>query len=474
MTMHSAPGAHLPAASGEPFEQAVVISPSSIAKPFGESNRAAGPPTRLQVSLLMLIGLIVLFARAPHLLLQGHVVAEEGTTYLLYAWDATPLRALLAPHQGYYSLLDNLCALIAARVLPLSATAIFFTWTAAAIQLLLLFLAVQCEAFRTPLQRWLALFALLLATPNFEIWLSLENCQWLLVVAAAVILISSTRRLFLLRSATLALGALSGVTTVPLIPLFWLKAWRQRSRRAVVFALSITLPAFLQSAILLRAMSAGDRPVSTHEIRALVAYTSSRVLVLPFTTGRGALYYDTFLFHHPGIVWRLTLYIASAILLVLGFLLFRTSRAALLLYVSALLSCAFDWYGCFHCTFDLILASPGGEGRYFFPANAILLLALLLSATSASGRWLARASFVAFAWLLVTGTFQYFRMRPIFTGYPAWLPQVRRWEVDEHQPIIIAPDFWRTNPLHLPHRHPNLADLPANADDPASGHQIRD
>ena len=279
MTMHSAPGAHLPAAFGEPFEQAAVISPSSTARPFGESNRAAGPPTRLQVSLLMLIGLIVLFARAPHLLLQGHVVAEEGTTYLLYAWDATPLRALLAPHQGYYSLLDNLCALIAARVLPLSATALFFTWTAAAIQLLLLFLTVQCEAFRTPLQRWLALFALLLATPNFEIWLSLENCQWLLVVAAAVILISSTRRLFLLRSATLALGALSGVTTVPLIPLFWLKAWRERSRRAVVFALSITLPAFLQGAILLRAMSAGDRPVSTHEIRALVAYTDRKSVV---------------------------------------------------------------------------------------------------------------------------------------------------------------------------------------------------
>ena len=50
--------------------------------------------------------------------------------------------------------------------------------------------------------------------------------------------------------------ALSGVTTMPLIPLFWLKAWRERSRRAVVFALSVTLPAFLQSAILLRAMSA--------------------------------------------------------------------------------------------------------------------------------------------------------------------------------------------------------------------------
>jgi hypothetical protein len=474
MTMHSAPGPHLPAASREPFEKAAAMSPSSSARPFAESNRAPGlPPTRLQVSLLMLIGLLVLFARAPHLLLQGRVVAEEGTTYLFYAWDATPLRALLAPHQGYYSLLDNLSALIAARVLPLSATALFFTWTAAAVQLLLLYLAVECEAFRTPLERWLALFALLLATPNVEIWLSLENCQWLLAVAAAIILISSTRRLFLLRSATLALGALSGVTTMPLIPLFWLKAWRERSRRAVVFALSVTLPAFLQSAILLRAISTGVRPVSTHQLRALAVYTSSRVLVLPFTTGRGALYYDTFLFHHPGIVWRITLYIASAILLVLGFLLFRrTSRAALLLYVSALLSCAFDWYGCFNCTYDLILPSLGGEGRYFFPANAILLLALLLAATGASRPWLARASFVALAWLLVTGAFQYFRMRPHFAGYPAWSPQVRRWEVDEHQPIIIAPDFW--NPLYLPHRHPNLADLPANADAPASGHQIRD
>src|SRR6201996_316060 len=209
---------------------------ASAAEPLEAShNPAWHSPSLRALGALLSVALVVLFCRLPRLLLHGRILAEEGTTYLRYAWDATPLRALLAPHQGYYSLLDNLCALIAARVLPLSATALFFTWTAAAIQLLLLFLAVQCEAFRTPLQRWLALFALLLATPNFEIWLSLENCQWLLVVAAAVILISSTRRLFLLRSATLALGALSGVTTMPLIPLFWLKAWRERSRRALVF-----------------------------------------------------------------------------------------------------------------------------------------------------------------------------------------------------------------------------------------------
>jgi hypothetical protein len=450
---------------------------SAVSQPALEDSQeqAWRPPTPRQVALFLLAGLLVLFCRLPRLLLQGRVYAEEGTTYLRYAWNATPLRALLAPHQGYYSLLDNLAALIAARLLPLSAAALFFTWIAAAVQLVLLLLAVECEAFRTPLERWLALFALLLVTPNIEAWLSLENCQSLFAVAAAVILISSTRRLFALRTAVLALGALTSVTTAPLIPLFWLRAWRERTRRALVFALTITLPALLQGAVLLHSIRVGDRPVSGHQFRALVAYASSRIIVLPFTTGRGAQYYDAFLFRHPGIGWMLTLYAASAVLLLLGFLLFRqTSRAALLLYASALLSSVFDWYGCLPCTYDLLLRSRGGEGRYFFPANSMLLLALLLAAAGASRRSLRRSATAAFAWLMLTGSFHYFRMRPYLNDYPAWLPQVRRWQLDERQPLILAPGFWRTNPLRLTHRHPNRTDLPSDAYDSSTSHPIRD
>ena len=453
-----------------------AATPQPASAPLEDSQSPAWhPPTRRQVALFLFVALLVLFGRLPRLLLQGRVYAEEGTTYLRYAWNATPLRALLAPHQGYYSLLDNLTALVAARLLPLSVTALFFTWIAAAIQLLLLFLAVECEAFRTPLERWLALFALLLATPNFEAWLSLENCQSLLAVVAAVILISSTRRLFALRTATLALGALTSVTTAPFIPLFWLRVWQERTRRAVVFALSITLPALLQGAVLFHAIRAGDRPVSVHQFRALVAYTSSRVIVLPFATGRGAQYYDAFLFQHPGIGWMLMLYAASAVLLVLGFLLFRqASPAAVLLYAGALLSSAFDWYGCVPCTYDLLLPSRGGEGRYFFPANSMLLLALVFAATGSSRRWLMRLATVAFTWLMLSGIFHYVRMRSYLNDYPAWLPQVRRWQLDEQQPIILAPDTWRIHPLRLTHRHPNRTDLPADAYDSSTRHPIRD
>ena len=127
-----------------------AASESAAEEPHPSAWRA---PTRREIGAFLTVALLVLFCRLPRLLLHGRILAEEGTTYLRYAWDATPLRAMLAPHQGYYSLLDNLCALIAARLLPLSAAALFFTWSAVAVQLLLLFLVVECEVFRTPSRR---------------------------------------------------------------------------------------------------------------------------------------------------------------------------------------------------------------------------------------------------------------------------------------------------------------------------------
>ena len=439
-----------------------AASESAAEEPHPSAWRA---PTRREIGAFLTVALLVLFCRLPRLLLHGRILAEEGTTYLRYAWDATPLRAMLAPHQGYYSLLDNLCALIAARLLPLSAAALFFTWSAVAVQLLLLFLVVECEVFRTPSERWCALFAVLLVTPNLEVWLNLGNCQSVLAVASAVILISSTQRLFAMRTATLALAALTGVTSLPLIPLFWFRVWRERTRRALIFALSITLPAFLQSAVLLHSIGSGNRPVTSPYLRSLVAYISSRLVVLPLTTGRGAEYYGEFVLRHPGIGWTFALYLMSCTLLVLGYLLFRrTSRAALVLYFAALLSSSFDWYGCLSCTFTR-LPSSGGEGRYFFAANSILLLALLLSATRATPRWISYTAAVIFGWIICTGIFHYFRMRPYLNDYPAWQPQVGRWQQDERQPILVGPSHWRTNPLHLTHQHPNRTDLPVNAYD---------
>jgi len=78
----------------------------------------------------------LIFLRSPGILVHGRMYAEEGTVYFRYAWTENPLRALLAPHQGYYSLVPNACTLIAARLIPLPQAAVFLTWCALAIQLL--------------------------------------------------------------------------------------------------------------------------------------------------------------------------------------------------------------------------------------------------------------------------------------------------------------------------------------------------
>ncbi len=432
-------------------------------------------PTVRELILLLLSALAIIFARAPRLLLEGHVVAEEGTTYLRYGWNAAPLRALIAPHQGYYSLLDNGIALIAARLLPLSVTALFFTWTALAVQLLLIFLVIEWEVLRTPLQRSLAVLALLLVTPSFETWLNLENCQSLLVVAAAVIMVSSTTRLFTLRAATVALAGLTSVTPAPLVPLFWWRALRDRSKRAYALAAILSAAALLQAAVVIISLRNGDRKVTPHHWRDLIAFGLSRVFFLPVATSRGAWAYDDFVFAHPGARTMLVLVALSAALVACGWLLFRnTSRSALALYGAALLSIAFSWYGCATCTLSGLPGWPVREGRYFFPANSMLLLALLLATLRPTSRWRARAAGALFIWLLVSGGAHYVRTASLLLIYPAWLPQVHAWQQDPTRPIYAAPEFWHEHPLYLPREHRNRKDIPFGGYDSSTLHPIQD
>ena len=58
----------------------------------------------------------VLVIRAPWILFQGRLWAEEGTFFLQYAWTHSFLDALIAPHAGYYNLVSNLAGIIGAHV----------------------------------------------------------------------------------------------------------------------------------------------------------------------------------------------------------------------------------------------------------------------------------------------------------------------------------------------------------------------
>ena len=175
--------------------------------------------------LLAALGLLCL--RTPYSVLHGAIVGEEGTVYLRFAWDTPVIHALIAPHQGYYSLYANLCGIIAARVLPLEWAAHFLFFAEAVIQLLLVVVVLQCERLRRAEQKWAMILLALLAPPTASILISTVNAQFFLAVVTGVILISDASRLWLFRVLLLLFAGLNGVLTLVLWPLFVWQAFKE-------------------------------------------------------------------------------------------------------------------------------------------------------------------------------------------------------------------------------------------------------
>ena len=197
----------------------------------------------------------------PPLMLHGRIFAEEGSVYLRYAWIHRPIRALLAPHLGYYSLWSNLCGIVAARVFPLSHAAIVLTWCAFLAQLLTAFLIVECEAFESLKSKGLALAVLLLAS-NLEAWLNTINTQFYFAICAAVILISQGSRLRVARYGALLLGGLTGPVVACVTPFYLLRAFLNKSKDAVAQSALLLLCTVIQLAAVVSQLSTGARELS--------------------------------------------------------------------------------------------------------------------------------------------------------------------------------------------------------------------
>jgi hypothetical protein len=138
----------------------------------------------------LLATLLLIFLRAPAILLTGRFWAEEGKIYFLDArlrswWDA-----LLASRMGYYSGWTKLAALTATAV-PLEWAPMVTVYAALAVQLMVVWFVVRSDAFAGPVARVLAVAAVLLAVPSAEVWLNTANSQFHFALGAAVLLVTS-------------------------------------------------------------------------------------------------------------------------------------------------------------------------------------------------------------------------------------------------------------------------------------------
>lgn len=414
-----------------------------------------------QLLSLLAVALLLNLARMPKEIVHGQVYAEEGTTYLKYAWNADPFVALSAPHMGYYSLFNNVITVVAARMLPLPMAAYLFVWCALAIRILAAYLVITSEYLHDFRERLLAMLAFLLAAGSLEGWLSLEYSQFCFPICVALILVSSEQRWKSIQSrffklAILMVAGLTGVTSCVLLPLFWVKVLLTKTRQALFEASILSLVTCIQAAYVIESIRTGDKHGFDLHFRYLGPILLQRLLLLPFFTGRTVLYSNHLFAAHPSIFIPL-----AWLLLILSFfslvsLARQRGRVAVYLLVAAALSATVNWVGCADCGGSkLFIASPIAASRYFYTADALICLSIsfmFLQSTAGLDRYLTGS---LLGLILLSGGIQYIReVGQLSSGRPEWGPQVAAWQKDATTPIYIPPSYWDIA-LLLPHEHTN-------------------
>ncbi len=415
------------------------------------------PPqsARLPILLLTLAALLVT-ARDPTLFAQPRFWAEEATVYFRTAWLSSTWRALIAPHQGYFSLFANLASIVASWV-PLEQAPLVTTLLAALLPLVIVGAIAVSESptLDSPLKKAAAALACLLAGATGEIWLTTINSQHCVPLLVFLILIDDKQKgwkRWAAQGLLVTLG-LSSVAANFLAPLFLARYLQQRDKIdlklfwLLVATSSIQIGAIAYSAIALgpsayfhpsqsRVVSAAD-PVAT--LRRMLRYG----LAYPLFGGHGTL--------STLAPWWLL------VVVVLGW----RSIAALWAHWTALVL----------LTVLTVLGSLGMQGgeRYAYPGAVLVSLMLIHMACDPRSRWPVRR--LALLTWLASMLIWYLNFVPGLRqvrhpDWPKWTQEVKRWRADPTHAMQAHPIWAEQTRIGLIWAlHPGVA-VPAEAMSP--------
>jgi hypothetical protein len=399
----------------------------------------------------LLLYAFVLVVRAPWVLFEGRVWAEEGTVYLQYAWTHSFLDALVSPHLGYYYLVANAAGIVAAHV-PLEVAPCFMAAIGLLVQLIPagLVLFTSIPGLATPARKGIALLLLLVVPANPEVYIISTGSHFMLCAATGLVLVSDTggRADRFWKRFVLLLGGLSGVVSTFLAPLFWVRWWRERQREPLIQASILTACALLQFVFVIQGVSNDERhPRFNPTVMAGAAY--AKFIVTPLAPVRPAGRHLEQLretLEQTGALPAWVLLVTGA-----GFAAFLLcclrsgNRAALMLAVAAI------WL--------IVLASPGsreavseqkltyhltGALRYYYVPEVFFFLALLFATGPGTRlpRWAGTLCGIWVGAALAMGLVNFARAPldwpQIFFG-PPWGAQVEQWHKDPSKPLELWP-----------------------------------
>lgn len=392
--------------------------------------------------------------RAPRVIAARRFWAEDGSVFFEYAWNHGPLDSLLSSDFGYFLFLPNLAGLLAVQ-LPLEWAPLMVIAIALLVQVLpgILVALSEIPALAMGWRYLLALGLILFSPISDEAHLNTATSQFHLMISSGLILAfpvgrAATERFKL---GVLCLGGLTGIATLLLTPLFWLRAGiaartnsddrRYRGLQAGVLTLAVLVQA---------AAISGSAPDSNRKFGgdpgSLISYLGVSHLALPLlgeaqatriakrsvsTLAGGSLPVPlVFLTFVAGVaifvaVWR------------------SGSRAAAWLVAAAAITGIGSYLGALGTKFDLI--EPYFAHRYVFGPTALLMLGLLAAAGPEGrlGRAARTAILLICMWVVMLGANQFFDIRKRSSVGPDWTEQVAVWRTDPTRSLKIWPGGWK-------------------------------
>jgi hypothetical protein len=218
----------------------------SEAVPVVQSSGDLGTERRwlerpLGIALLLLVCALLLVSRRPDAVLAAQFWAEDGRAWFADA-HATGWNSLLVTRTGYFVTVSRLTAIFS-LAFPLAWAPLVFNLVALGFKLLPVALLHSQRGRALVPDRWVRLAATLLYIGHpyaAEIHLNVTNIQWHLALSVLMLLLvagdfSRARRGF--DVAVVALGGLSGVFGVFLVPVAMWVWYRRRDSRSLVLLL---------------------------------------------------------------------------------------------------------------------------------------------------------------------------------------------------------------------------------------------
>jgi hypothetical protein len=196
------------------------------------------------------MALVAVIRRTPWIVSNPQFWAEDGPLFFLDAYQH-PLRSILQPYAdaGYYLLAPRLIA-AAATAAPVKDQPGIYVWVAAAIVLAVCALALSSRINLGRGTRCVMALAVALAPGPHEVFSSLTNSQWMFALGLVLVAASSAARAAGDRIRDVAIVLLAGLTgpfSLFFVPLFALRALRERSRFSLLLFGLVTISGGIQA-----------------------------------------------------------------------------------------------------------------------------------------------------------------------------------------------------------------------------------